>query len=125
MSVSISISESEQDVFWLKNVLFRRFRALLEFQLENEALKEQLHLAEAFNGVCLAQLSKEESELAIELAKAFLTGARSVTSGECLETLFDESPEASTEAKESAKKHFLKLEKLMLRFLASQQADRG
>jgi len=125
MSVSISISECEQDVFWLNNDWFRRFSALLELQLENEAVKEQLHLAESFNGVCLEQLSKEKDELAIELAKAFLTGARSITSGESLETLFDESPQATPEDRESAKEHFLQLENLMLRFLTSQLSDGG
>lgn len=117
LSVSISISDDEQDIFWLNNVGFRRFRVLVETDLENADLKKQMELAEAFSGVCLNQLRIEDKPLATALAQAFLAAARKVTCGDRVSAMREESSKITREEEKKIKQHFEKLELLMVKFL--------
>ena len=82
MTVTISISDSPDDIWMAQNVVFCEFANLVIDQfLDDKEIISQVELAEAMNGISLDDLYEENPKLAIRLRRAFQTVAKDVGQG--------------------------------------------
>lgn len=82
MAVTISISESPNDVWIVQNVAFAAFaRIVVERYTRDTELVSGIAIAEAFHGVSLDLVFEEQPDLAIRMRDAFRTVADEVSQG--------------------------------------------